>query len=79
MAELEARLRARGSDRDEEIARRMAAAESEISHAGEFDHVLINRDFGEAVVAARAVLHAARLETGRLVGLAEVVAGFRRV
>jgi len=78
MAELEARLRARGSDRDEEIARRMAAAESEIGHAGEFDHVLINRDFGEAVVAARAVLHAARLETGRLVGLAEVVAGFRR-
>ena len=77
LAELEARLRARGSDNDQEIARRMAAAVSEISHAGEFDHVLVNRDFAESVELARAVLRAARLETRRLVGLAEVMAGFR--
>jgi len=77
LAELEARLRARGSDNDQEIARRMAAAVSEISHAGEFDHVLVNRDFAQSVEQARAVLHAARLETRRLVGLADLMAGFR--
>ena len=69
LAELEARLRARGSDGDNEIARRMAAAQDEMSHAGEFDHVLVNRDFADAVAATRAVLHAARLETQRLIGL----------
>ena len=77
LAELEARLRARRSDNDQEIARRMAAAQSEIGHAGEFDYVLINRDFAAAVEAARAVLRAARLETRRLVGLADVMAGFQ--
>jgi guanylate kinase len=77
LAELEARLRARGSDREEEIARRMAAARDEMSHADEFDHVLVNREFAEAVAATRAVLHAARLETRRLVGLADFMAGLR--
>jgi guanylate kinase len=77
LAELEARLRARGSDNDQEIARRMAAAVSEISHAGEFDHVLVNHDFAQSVEQARAVLQAARLETRRLTGLAELMAGFR--
>jgi guanylate kinase len=77
LAELEARLRARRSDNDEEIAWRMAAARSEISHASEFDHVLVNRDFSDSVAAARAVLHAARLQTRRLVGLADFLAGLR--
>jgi guanylate kinase len=77
LVELEGRLRARGSDNDTEIARRMAAAQAEISHAGEFDHVLINRDFAVAVEQVRAVLTAARLATRRLTGLPEVMAGFR--
>jgi guanylate kinase len=77
LAELEARLRRRGSDRDEEIARRMAAAQSEISHAGEFDHVLVNRDFSTSVEATRAVLLAARSQTRRLVGLPVIMAALR--
>jgi guanylate kinase len=77
LAELEARLRARGSDNDSEIARRMAAAQSEMSHAGEFDHVLVNRDFDASVAAARAVLSAARLETHRQIGLPGFLAGLR--
>jgi guanylate kinase len=76
--ELEARLRARASDNVAEIARRMAAAQDEMSHAGEFDHVLVNRDFDTAVAAARAVLHAARLETQRLVGLSAFMSELRR-
>jgi guanylate kinase len=45
LAELERRLRARGQDDEATIARRMRAAEEELSHAGEFDHVLVNDDF----------------------------------
>lgn len=79
LAELEARLRARGSDDEPEIARRMAAAQAEMSHAGEFGHVLVNRDFDIAVAAARAVLHAARLETQRQIGLPTFLDGLRAV
>ncbi len=67
--ELAARLRGRGSDSETEIARRMAAAHDEMSHAGEFDYVLVNRTFETAVAETRAVLHAARLRTRRLTGL----------
>ena len=62
--ELEWRLRGRGQDSEAVIARRMAEAQSEMSHAPEFDHVLINEDFEAAVAATRAVLHAARRERG---------------
>jgi guanylate kinase len=74
MQELELRLRARGADHPAEIARRMAAARTEMSHAGEFDHVLVNRDFAASVAAARAVLQAARLATRRLSGLSAFLA-----
>lgn len=45
LEELERRLRARGQDSEDTIRRRMKAAEEEISHAGEFDHSLVNEDF----------------------------------
>ena len=77
LAELETRLRLRGADGEAEIARRMAAARDEISHAGEFDHILVNEDFDRSVAAARAVLHAARLETRRQTGLAAFMAGLQ--
>jgi guanylate kinase len=74
LAELEARLHRRGDDADE-VARRMAEAKAEMSHAPEFDHVLVNEDFERSVAAARAVLHAARLATSRQSGLAALLAG----
>jgi len=77
LRELETRLRARASDNEQEIARRMAEAQSEISHAAEFDHVLVNRDFRTSVSAAQAVLHAARMATPRLVGLSDFMTGLR--
>ena len=77
LAELEARLRARGADGDAEIARRMDAARDEMSHAPEFDCVLVNRDFTRSVAAARAVLTAARLATHRLTGLGSFLAELR--
>ena len=48
--ELEQRLRGRGQDSDEIIARRMRDAEAEISHYDEFDYVLLNDDFDQALL-----------------------------
>lgn len=75
LAELETRLRLRGADNAAEIARRMAAARDEISHAVEFDHILVNEEFDRSVAATRAVLHAARLATRRQTGLSAFMAG----
>ena len=44
-AELETRLRNRGQDSAEVIARRMRDAKNEISHFDEFDYIVINDDF----------------------------------
>ncbi len=65
LEELESRLRGRNSDSDEEIAFRMKAALSEISHWPEFDYVLVNDDLNKAVEEARAVLVASRLARAR--------------
>jgi len=71
--ELDARLRRRGDDAAE-IARRMDAARSEMSHAGEFDYVVVNLVFDDAVAEVRAILHAARRGVPRQIGLASFVA-----
>ena len=43
--ELERRLRARGQDSDAVIASRLANAQAEMAHAGEFEYRIINKDF----------------------------------
>jgi guanylate kinase len=48
-AELERRLRARGSDSAEVIARRLADARRDLEHAPEFDYVVVNDDFATAL------------------------------
>ena len=72
---LETRLRARAGDDPAEIARRMRAARDEIAHWGEFDHAVVNDRLEDAVDAVRSVLHAARVATARLAGLAAFVSG----
>jgi guanylate kinase len=73
LATLESRLRARAGDETAEIARRMGLAHAEISHWGEFDHIVINDDLSAAVESVRAILHAARLATRRQTGLGAFV------
>ena len=73
LAALEKRLRARAGEDAAEITRRMRRALDEIAHWHEFDHVVVNEDFAQAVAAVRAVLHAARLATARQTGLSEFV------
>lgn len=60
---LEERLRRRGQDGNEVIARRMRDAESEMSHYGEFDYLVINDDFDTALEELAAIVTARRLRT----------------
>jgi guanylate kinase len=65
MTELERRLRARAQDSDPVIRRRLENAIEEISHALEFDYVIINNTFEEARRDLAAVVRAGRLTLGQ--------------
>lgn len=54
--ELRLRLVGRGQDTPEVIARRMQAARAEISHAAEFDFLVVNDDFEAAVADLHAII-----------------------
>lgn len=56
LAELERRLRGRATDSDAVIARRLAEAQSEMSHWPEFDYVVINEDRDRALATLQAIL-----------------------
>ena len=62
---LEKRLRGRGQDNAEVIARRVAAARGEISHVGEFDYVIINEEFNRAAQELISIIRAERLRLPR--------------
>jgi guanylate kinase len=62
---LHSRLRARGTDSEDVIARRLAAASGEIAHAAEFDYVIINRDFSIALEQLQHIVGASRLKYAR--------------
>ncbi len=72
-AALQDRLHKRG-DPPAAVARRMQAATSEMSHAGEFQHVLVNDDFDQTLAELSAILHAARNAVPRQSGLADFLA-----
>ncbi|MBA2466613.1 MAG: guanylate kinase [Sphingomonas sp.] len=73
MAELERRLRARGTDTDEVIASRMLRAADEISHWAEYEYVLVNKDTNECLADVRAIVGAERLKRSRQTGLIQFV------
>jgi guanylate kinase len=59
--ELERRLRQRASDSAEQIARRIADSRIEIARAPEFDFIVINDDFANAINDLRAIFASRRL------------------
>lgn len=65
LPELERRLRARGQDTEAVIERRLRDARDEISHAAEFDYVIINNKFEDARQDLAAVVRASRLTLAR--------------
>jgi guanylate kinase len=54
------RLKNRGQDTEEVIARRLQAAAGEIAHAPEFEYVMINDDFATALGQLAAIIQASR-------------------
>lgn len=58
--ELEKRLRGRGTDADEVIARRLGEAVTEMGHYQEFDYLVFNDDFDTALSELRAIILARR-------------------
>jgi len=61
LEELERRLRGRGTDSEEVIARRVLGARGEMRHVAEFDYVIINEDLPAALEDLVAVVRASRL------------------
>src|SRR3989338_7609031 len=64
-AVLEERLKHRRQDNPEVIQKRLAAAHEEIAHYHEFDYVVVNDIFQQALVDLQAVIKAARLKRER--------------
>ena len=64
MEELTRRLTGRGTDSADVIPRRLAAAQAEMRHVGEFDYVIINDQLAQALEELRAVVRASRLSFG---------------
>jgi guanylate kinase len=62
VAELERRLRGRGTDSEETIARRLRDALADMAHWPEFDHVVVNDDFDTALEQLAGIV--AGTETG---------------
>src|ERR1017187_2758903 len=63
---LEERLRARGEDPDEVIARRLREAAGEIRKYNDYDYVLINRDLAESDAVLSAIVRAERVRRTRI-------------
>ena len=75
-AELERRLRGRGTDAEEVIRRRLRDAASDMGHWREFDYVVVNDDFEQALAELQRIIQGAG-ETSRAgrPGLAELADG----
>ena len=63
ITELRKRLEARGEDRADVIDRRMREAAAEMSHAPEYEYLVVNAVFTQAVADLQAIVRASRLRT----------------
>ncbi|KAB8310561.1 guanylate kinase [Erwinia endophytica] len=63
--ELDRRLRGRGQDSEEVIARRMTQAVAEMSHYAEYDYLIVNDDFDLALSDLKTIIRAERLRMSR--------------
>lgn len=64
LAELERRLIGRGQDSSDVIAERMSKAMDEISHYNEYDYVIVNDNFEQALADLQSILRAEKLTLG---------------
>lgn len=69
MAELERRLRQRGSESEEQVRRRLAEAPRWLEQGLTYDYVVVNDDLDAAVAHLHAIIEAERCRVGRGGGL----------
>lgn len=62
---LENRLRGRGSENDDDVARRLSIARDELNKMPEYDYVVINDDLNEAVDEVKTIISAEQLKFSR--------------
>ena len=81
-AELERRLRGRGTDSEDVIQRRLRDAAGDMGHWREFDFVVVNDDFETALAGLQAIVHgrgeSSRRDRPGLAALAGELAGERK-
>jgi guanylate kinase len=65
-AELERRLRGRGTDPDDVIRKRLARAREEMQELPRYDYYVVNRDVGESVRLFASIVTAERARVARL-------------
>lgn len=63
-AELERRLRSRGTESEADIAERLATADLELAQRDRFDHVVVNDDVEAASSQVAAIIEASRTRPG---------------
>jgi len=61
ITKLEQRLRARKQDSEEAIARRMAQARAEMAHYVEYDYLIVNKEFEQAMIEVVSIFLARRM------------------
>lgn len=71
--ELERRLRGRGTDSEEAIAKRLGNALGELRQAGQFDYLIVNDDLDTAADELRAIYVAGRTRTANRPGLLDAL------
>ena len=62
---LENRLRGRGSENDDDVARRLSIARDELNRMPEYDYVVINDDLNEAVDEVKTIISAEQFKFSR--------------
>ena len=62
---LESRLRRRGTESEEAICKRLAAAKSEIAQAVHYDYIIVNDDLEPAVDQMAGILRAEKQKSAR--------------
>jgi guanylate kinase len=67
--ELLRRIKSRNADSEEAIARRMQAADAEMSHWPDYDYVIVNTDLAESLSCLQAILQAERQRLQRQHGV----------
>ena len=78
IAELRRRLQGRGKDSVETIERRIAGAREEISHVLEFEYIIVNDRFEQALEEILSVVRAARVSrTRQSIRLASLIDEFK--